>query len=343
MFPLNQPAMSIIVPVHNSGVTLTRCLAAVSSQMHDADELLVVDDGSTDDVGTAVAPFPKATVHRLNPRAGVAAARNRGAAAATRPVLFFVDADVVLHDDALARGRARMADPAIDALIGSYDDTPEAPAQVSRFKNLAHHYFHQRAAGDVSSFWGACGFVRRDLLATVGGFDERHFSQPSIEDVELGWRLTDRGARIVLDPDLQVTHLKRWTFGSLFIADMHRRAIPWVRWSLARRRLPAELNASLEQKLAALVAVATLVMGLASFFFAAARVPVLLLMLAAMAINFRLFALFWRKGGPRLLVTGFILQQLYYLCAATGAAAGLMLHCLPGRKGLSAPPTRATY
>src|SRR5262245_44260985 len=120
-----------------------------------------------------------------------------------RPVLFFVDADVVLHPDAIARGRAQLVDPSVDAVIGSYDDTPDARTLVSQFKNLAQHYFHQRAAGR-RSFWGACGFIRRPVFDAVGGFNEARFSRPSIEDVELGWRVTHRGGRILLDPQILV-------------------------------------------------------------------------------------------------------------------------------------------
>jgi GT2 family glycosyltransferase len=312
--------LSIVVPVHNGVGALTRCLAAITARMNADDELIVVDDGSTEDVRSVAAPL--GNVIRIEPCAGVAAARNRGAAAATRPILCFLDADVVIHADTLALGRERMSDPAIDALIGSYDDAPDAPSIVSRFKNLAHHYFHQRAAGPVSSFWGACGFIRRDVFTAAGGFDERRFSEPSIEDVELGWRLTDRGARIVLDPRVQVTHLKRWTLRSLVFTDVVRRAMPWVRWSIERRQLPAELNASIEQRLAAPLAVALVMAAVLALFSRLAWLPLAAMLIAAVALNRGLWRLFWRKGGWPLLVAGFFLQQLYYLCALTGLAAG---------------------
>jgi GT2 family glycosyltransferase len=311
---------SIVVPVHNGVGMLARCLAAIAKQMIPEDELIVVDDGSTEDVQSAAGPIGR--VLRLDPRAGAAAARNRGAAAATRPILCFLDADVVIHADTLALGRERMSDPAVDAVIGSYDDAPDAQTTVSRFKNLAHHYFHQRAAGPVSSFWGACGLVRRDVFTTAGGFDERRFSEPSIEDVELGWRLSDRGARIVLDPRIQVTHLKRWTLRSLVFTDVVRRAIPWVRWSIERRQLPAELNASVEQRLAAPLAVALAVAAVLALISRVAWLPLAMILIAAVAVNLGLWRLFWRKGGLPLLVAGFFLQQLYYLCALTGLAAG---------------------
>ena len=142
------PLLSVVVPVHNSPGILERCLIAIAAQLVPGDELIVVDDASTEDVGPVAIRFHAALI-RLEQPSGPAAARNRGAERATRPALLFVDADVVLQPDAIARGRAQLADPSIDGVIGSYDDSPESPTLVSQFKNLAHHYFHQSAGGRV--------------------------------------------------------------------------------------------------------------------------------------------------------------------------------------------------
>jgi glycosyltransferase involved in cell wall biosynthesis len=331
--------LSVVIPVHNSARTLERCVSAIAAQLAPGDELIVVDDGSTDDVRSVAKRF-RATLVRLERQSGAAAARNRGADRATRPVLLFVDADVVLHPGAIALGRAQFADPSIDAVIGSYDDTPEARTLVSQFKNLAHHYFHQCASGRVGSFWAGCGFIKRDVFDAAGGFDEHRFSRPSIEDVELGWRVSDRGGQIVLDPRIQATHLKRWTLRSLVQTDVLYRAVPWVRWSLERRRLGNELNASPLQKVALVISVLLVASGVAAVSSGVARILFALLIGLAFAINHSLFRLFWRRGGVRLLVAGFALQQLYYLCAVTGLILGVARFCWPGRRSVSAPPAR---
>ena len=239
----------------------------------------------------------------------------------------------MVHGDTLERGRVLMSDSGVDAVVGSYDDTPHAATLVSRFKNLAHHYFHQRSAGRITSFWGACGLVRRERFLEVGGFDERRFSHPSIEDVELGWRMSDRGARILLDPSVQVTHLKRWTLGSLIETDVVHRAVPWVRSSLERRRLTGELNTSVMQRIAAPLAVLFFVFGRASR--SPARVPFRGRLLAAL-ISWPLFHLFWRKGGA-----GSSQPASCQQCACLGAHRigrwrGAVLG--PGRRPVSAPP-----
>jgi GT2 family glycosyltransferase len=333
------PLLSVVVPVHNSARTLERCLSAIAAQLVPDDELIVVDDGSTEDVRSVAIRFNAALI-RLDHSSGPAAARNRGADRATHPALLFVDADVVLQPDAIQRGRAKFGDPSIDGVIGSYDDSPESRTLVSQFKNLAHYYFHQSAGGRVRSFWSGCGFIKRDVFEAAGGFDERRFARPSIEDVELGWRIADHGGHVVLDPQIQGTHLKCWTLWSLIKTDVFRRAVPWVRWSLERRRLGGvELNASRLQQLALVTAVLLLTTGALAVSSRTALGAFAVLVVLAFAINRPLFQLFWRKGGVRLLVAGFLLQQLYYLCALTGLVIGVVRFCWPGRRSV-APPQR---
>ena len=73
----------------------------------------------------------------------------------------------------------------------------------------------------------------------------------SVEDIELGMRLTRAGGRIRLVKSLEVTHLKQWTFRSLVHTDVVRRAIPWSRLLLAEPRLPDDLNLRWKSRVAA--------------------------------------------------------------------------------------------
>ena len=146
----------------------------------------MVEDGAPDAAPPAYGPDVR--VLRLAERRGPAAARNRGAAIARGDVLLFVDADVVVPETAVATVQACLNDPALAAVIGSYDRTPAAPNFVSQFKNLAHRFVHQQASEEGTTFWGACGAIRRTTFLALGGFDER-FDVPSIEDIELGMRL----------------------------------------------------------------------------------------------------------------------------------------------------------
>src|SRR6187402_451343 len=167
---------SVIVPVHNARDTLAECLAGLGRSSRRPDEVIVVDDSSTD-ASAGIARTYGATLITGAAHAprGAAWARNRGAERASGDVLVFVDADVVVHGDALARmGAVFAGEPGLHALFGSYDEQPRCPDIPSRFKNLLHHYVHQHGKLAASSFWAGCGAMKRTTFAAVGGFDERY-------------------------------------------------------------------------------------------------------------------------------------------------------------------------
>ena len=332
------PRLSVVIAARDAAATLNACLDGASAQAGADCEIIVVDDCSRD--GTAaIAERSEVKLIRLREHRGVAAARNAGARAARAPVLLFLDADVVPARDLFKAGLATMAERDADAVIGSYDDEPAVDSVVSRFKNLAHHYFHQNSDGITTTFWGACGFIRRDVFLDAGGFDETRFVLPSIEDVELGARVAERGAKIFIHPALHVTHLKRWTLANLLVVDITRRAIPWAILGLEHGKLPGNLNFSWEQRLAGMVAVAAfaallwLLFNLGS---ALCWIAMAILVLVAIALNRGLYSLFLEKGGLKLAVCGFLLQQLYYLYSLSGLVAGVIIYMVR-RKPTPAP------
>ena len=234
----------MIVPVYRGGEAFRQCLQALQALSPQPDEIIVVCDGQADD------PQPWWSDARAVPlrvlstpvRSGPAHARNVGARAATGDVLFFIDADVTLRTDAIERVQQIFAEHAhVDALIGSYDDAPGEPNFLSQYRNLLHHYVHQQSRAEASTFWGACGAVRRPAFWAVGGFDER-FDQPSVEDIDLGYRLTSAGFQIRLEPTLQIKHLKRWEALSMIKTDITRRAVPWTKLLLQRDVIDQDLN-----------------------------------------------------------------------------------------------------
>jgi GT2 family glycosyltransferase len=235
-------SISVIVPVFNGGDALKRCLRSIAESDEAPLECIVVDDGSTDG-------SERLATLSTGGRRGPAAARNMGARHACGDLLVFVDGDVLINRGTLSYIRERFErDAALDTVIGSYDDQPEAPGFISQYKNLAHHYVHQRARRDACTFWTGCGAVRRQVFLDNGGFDER-FRAPSIEDIEFGYRLSACGRKLALDPSIQVTHLKSWTFCQLLRTDVFYRAIPWTLLMLGNRRMPNDLNVSIGQRL----------------------------------------------------------------------------------------------
>jgi len=232
-----------------------------------------------------------------------------------------VDADVVVAPDAVGRVRRALADdPAIDAVFGSYDASPRCQSVVSQYRNLLHHFVHQSGNPEASTFWAGCGAVRRSAFEAVGGYDEVRFRRPSIEDIELGYRLRGAGHRIRLDRNLRGTHLKQWRLPSYIWTDITRRAIPWAVLILESGHVPDDLNLKGDQRLsAALTALSGICIALAPWR------PSLLVGAAVgfagvVALNRGLFSLFARRRGLLFAAACAPLHVLYYLYSGASYA-----------------------
>lgn len=234
------------MPAHQAAHVLPETLGALAASdlPRGRWELIVVDDASRDETRAIAEHFADHVVPLTGRPGGPGKARNAGAALAHGDWLVFIDADVRVHPDTLRRFMEAIdRDPEIVAVFGTYDAQPTAKGLISEYRNLLHRYVHLQGAGAADTFWAGCGAVRRDWFETVGGFDASHYPRPQIEDIELGYRLRDRGGRIVLDPNIQATHLKRWTLWGVLVTDVLDRGIPWVRLLLERRRrLTRSLN-----------------------------------------------------------------------------------------------------
>ena len=329
-------AVTVIVPVYNQPAELAQCLAALEASAGPDSEIIVVDDGSTGDTVAADAPT-SARVLRLADNAGPAAARNHGARHARGEILFFVDADVIVAPGAVQHvTRVLSGDPTIAAVFGSYDASPRSQSVVSQYRNLLHHFVHQEGNPEASTFWAGCGAVRRSAFEAVGGFDEA-YERPSIEDVELGYRLRSAGSRIRLVAEAQVTHLKRWTFASWLASDLRDRAIPWARLVRQGRGLPSELNFTLASRAAtALVGV-----GIAALAFSFLEPRLLLVAVAAalmaVALDAPLLAFLARQVSFPFAAAAAGLQILHRAAGLLGFALGLVTR--PRRLPRATPAT----
>jgi GT2 family glycosyltransferase len=290
--------LSVVVPATDAPPELERCTSALAVALDGPDELVVVDGP---------------------PGLGPAGARNAGAARASGDLLVFVDADVVVHADAFIRIRKVFADrPELDAVFGAYDASPAAPGRVSAFRNLLHHHVHHGGAGPAETFWTGLGAVRRDAFLAVGGFDEARFPHPSVEDIDLGGRLVGGGYRILLEPAIQGTHLKRWTLRSMMVTDFARRGVPWVALQVANRRGSSTLNLGWRHRASAFAWLVTLVA-------AVSRGPVVAggALGAVIVLNRRFYSLLARRRGPVDAVIGVALHGLHHLAGLAAVPVGV--------------------
>jgi len=325
------PFFSVVIPVRDGAAFLPACLQALRASTCADWELWVVDDGSLDD-SAQIARAAGASVLATSGGRGPAAARNFGARHARGDYLFFLDADCEVLPRTLAMAQERLvADPELTALFGSYDDSPVAPGFISQYKNLFHHFVHQNAAAEATTFWAGCGAVRRSTFLAAGGFDELRWRRPAIEDIELGYRLRDGGARILLAREIQVKHHKRWTLGTLLRTDFRDRALPWAGLLLERKYTspnPAAASdlATLNVDPAGRLSAAVAVLGSAAVVLAWFDVRWLWVTAAAgfvlLVVNRRLYSFFLRRRGGWFALAAVAMHWLYQLyCAVAGVIA----------------------
>jgi len=320
--------VSVIVPVYNGSDHLDRCLAAILQSDWPALECIVVDDGSTDPRVAECVLRHGVRYHRMDQRSGPAAARNAGVEIATGELLFFTDADVLLHPGTLARAMAMLeANASVAAVIGSYDDKPTDHGLVSRYRNLFHHYNHQIAHDEASTFWTGCGAIRKAVFERLGGFDTE-YGQPSIEDIEFGYRMVEAGQQIRLDKKMLCTHMKHWSFLDMVQTDILQRGTPWFALLLQHPSVPRDLNLNWRAKLATVAAalVPTLAIGLAAAGQTAALLPTLVTLLLLMVwTQWDFYRLLARQGGYGFALAAVPLQLVFFLGCALSVPLGWLL------------------
>jgi glycosyltransferase involved in cell wall biosynthesis len=327
-----RPLLSIVVPAHQAALHLPESLGALagSDLGREQWELIVVDDASTDGTSDIAESFADRVLSLPGPPRGPGNARNVGAEAAVGAWLVFIDADVLVHRDTLRNFTETMArQPEAVAIFGTYDARPRARSLVSEYRNLLHRHVHLQGAGDAETFWAGCGAVRRDWFLAAGGFDAQKYPKPQIEDIDLGYRLRARGGRIVLDPAIEVTHLKRWSVGAMIRTDIRDRGIPWVRLLLERRgRSRRSLNVGRAEpfKVAlAGTALASVPLGaLTGSRLGLAVLPVGAVLLTAW--NLETFRWFAGQRGNRFAASVVPLHLLHYACIVVAATAGVGAH-----------------
>ncbi len=202
-------AAAVVIPNWNGARWIEACLDSVMGQDPPPDEVLVVDNGSTDGSDAAAERRARVEVLRLGRNTGFAAAANRGIAAVSAGHVALVNTDVVLAPDWLRRAAAVLdEDPGVASVATKMVDL-EDPSQVYDTGDLLRRdgACEQRgrrttdngrfdAPGEAFSACAGAAVYRRDAVLAVGGFDETLVIY--LEDVDLGLRLRLAGLAVPL-------------------------------------------------------------------------------------------------------------------------------------------------
>ncbi|MFX0540920.1 glycosyltransferase [Roseovarius sp. S4756] len=213
------PQTSVVIPLYNDAASIGQVLAALDRQTTDRSfEVIVVDDGSTDDGPNLVRP-PARLIRQTN--AGPAAARNHGAAIARGDALLFLDADCIPPENWLAEMSDALKGPGFDAVMGTLVAANDGLVPRLVQLEIEDRYLGMARAVDGVDFIAcpSCG-MRRAVFEKVGGFDRR---LRQAEDVELAYRLTGLGYRIAFVDTAPVAHAHQSGWLE-FLAVKYRRA-----------------------------------------------------------------------------------------------------------------------
>lgn len=218
------PALAVVIVTHQSAEALPATLAALREQLRDGDELVIVDNLSSDgsaEVARSLAP--DAVVVETGANLGFAGGCHTGADASTAPLLLFLNPDAVPADGCIDALRARAASApgwgAWQAVVTMHGGTAV---------NTAGNYVHFLGFGwsgdldrpvsevpdgarDVGFASGAAMVVRRGAWTAAGGFDPRYFMYG--EDLDLSLRLRLAGWGLGVEPQARVDHDYAFTKG----------------------------------------------------------------------------------------------------------------------------------
>jgi glycosyltransferase involved in cell wall biosynthesis len=341
---INSPFVSVLVPVYNGKEYIAQCLDALCASSYRSFEIIVIDDCSTDETAS-IAQQKGVTVLQTPKQSGPGVARNTGAQYAKGDILLFIDADITVREKTISMVVDNfLSEPDIAALFGSYDNEPAESNFISQYKNLLHYYHHQHANREAFSFWAGCGAIRKDVFLEMGGFDAMRYKIPSIEDIELGYRLRSKGYRIILDKDIQVKHLKRWDLPSLIRTDILQRAIPWSRLILESKIMPNDLNLKISQKISSvsvflmIFIIPLLFAGQITLFDLPLTTIVVFALMTLFAnfllLNRELYNFYMRNRGFLFAVEVIPLHILYYVYSGASFSYCWILHRFSGHDNL---------
>jgi O-antigen biosynthesis protein len=203
------PRVSVVVCSYNGAATIGDCLAGVTRLDYPDYEAIVVDDGSTDATAALVERFPHVRLIRTENR-GLSAARNTGLAAADGELVAYLDDDArpdphwlrylatsLRRSEHVGVGGPNLQPPVERTTARAIGDAPGGPIHVLLSDTVAEHI-----PGCNMAF-------RRSALEQIGGFDERF--RVAGDDVDVCWRLQDRGWTLGFSPAAVVDHRARET------------------------------------------------------------------------------------------------------------------------------------
>jgi len=202
-----------VVPVYNGANTIAQTIECILKQSYRPAEILVVNDGSTDQTADVLNTFGSQIIPIHKPNGGPASARNCGVKRAAGELIAFTDSDCVPDPDWLSRLVAAFTADMIAGVGGRIESA--GTTMLGEYVDFAGFLNpHPDERGEIPYLITANACFVREVLLRANGFNER-FRKPGGEEPELCWRIRQLGYGFRLAADALVLHHHRQTVHSL--------------------------------------------------------------------------------------------------------------------------------
>jgi GT2 family glycosyltransferase len=204
--------IALYIPCFNSEKTIQACLNAVFSQVRPANDILVIDDGSTDMTVKIVKKYPVRIIkHAKN--LGLAAARNSAIKSTNAKFIASLDSDCKPGKDWLKHLAKRINSSKVAGVSGmTVEADTSSVIDNWRAVHMKQHWGDSKKV-NPSFLFGSNTLFRRDLILKVGSYNEKY--RNNFEDVDVSNRLIKRGYSLIYEPQAIVEHLRKDDLASL--------------------------------------------------------------------------------------------------------------------------------
>ncbi len=325
---MQNPFISIIIPMYNSEKTIRECLGHVYNSDYKNFEVIVVDDGSTDNSTKIASKFPCKLI-KLKKNKGWSIARNTGAQEAKGEILVFIDSDILIKKRTLNQILASFNEKLnVSLVVGVISKENKYSNFSSQYKTLRLHYSYMQMPKHISMTSCQITAIKRGVFEKSGCFDKEY---DGVEDTELGQRLTTRGHKIYLNKKIQVMHNQKYSFLGLLKKDF-KRAILWTklllrgeRWEniVKERRFGYE---SINTAFSIVAVYFTIILFFLSVMYRQITYWVLVILLIStfLLLNLKFFRFLRKEGGLVFWMRSILMTIIYMLVVGQGIFIGVL-------------------